>query len=467
MSEVRTRFAPSPTGWLHVGGIRTALFAWLIARQANGKFILRLEDTDQAREVSGADEHIMDSLKWLGLDWDEGPFRQSQRLELYKKWAERLAESGKAYADPFSPDELNKFRDQAKAAKKPFLFRDFRPDNPPKWDGTMPLRLKSEPKIYKWHDAVMGDLSSGPEAIDDFILMKSDGFPTYNFAHIIDDYLMNISHVIRSQEFVSSIPRYLNLYEALGFTPPIIATLPYVLGPDGKKKLSKRDGAKDVLDYDRDGYLSEALFNFLVTLGWNDGTTQEIFSRQEILEKFSIDRVQTSGAKFDEQRLIWMNGHYIRQMNIDELYERSKKFWPKEAEAYNDTYKKAVLGLIQERLKYFSEIPELTRLFFVDFEVNLDLIKSNKKLGAMEEETLKSLLVKSREVLSSSDFSVEDLTNKLNQLLEDTSQSPGILFSLIRIATTWAPASPALADSLAVLGKDRTLKRLDNSIKSL
>ena len=307
MSKTRTRFAPSPTGYLHVGGVRTALFAWLVAKQAGGQFLLRIEDTDRTRHVKESEQHTLDCLNWLRLTPDETPARQSQRLDIYKKWAEKLLKSGRAYADPTSEAELDRLRQEAKAAKKPFLYRENRPSKTPTWDGSIPLRFKSEPKDYKWQDEVMGDLASGPEAIDDFIIMKSDGYPTYNFAHIVDDHEMGISHVIRSQEFLPSVPKFFNLYEALGIEKPKLATLPYVMGPDGKKKLSKRDGAKDILDYKREGYLPDALINFLATLGWNDGTEQEIFSADELIEKFDLSRVQRGGARFDEQRLLWMN----------------------------------------------------------------------------------------------------------------------------------------------------------------
>jgi len=374
MSTVRTRFAPSPTGYLHVGGIRTALFAWLIARQNGGEFILRIEDTDQAREVEGSAQHIIDSLKVLGMDYDQGPYYQSQRLEIYRKWAQTLIDAGRAYADPYTPEEVQQFREAAQSAKQPFLYRNHRPENPPAWDGTKPLRFKSEPKAYTRTDAVMGELSTGPEVIDDFVLLKSDGFPTYNFAHIIDDQEMQITHVTRTQEFLASIPNYLNLYEALGFEPPVLATLPFILGPDGKKKLSKRDGAKDVLDYNREGYLPDAMVNFIASLGWNDGTEQEIFSRKELIEKFSLDHVQRSGARFDERRLLWMNGHYIRELSVDELYVKVANFWPAEAAGSDDAYKKQVLSLVQERLKYFAELPELTKFFFIDLPVDPSLI---------------------------------------------------------------------------------------------
>ena len=221
MSNVRTRFAPSPTGYMHVGGIRTALFAWLLARHEAGKFILRIEDTDKKREVEGSVEHIIKCLNALGLDYDEGPekggqygpYKQSERLKIYDKWARQLINQDRAYADPYSPEQLNGFRQAAAKNHQPFLFRNHRPDNPPEWDGSQPLRFKSEPKDYSWNDEVMGKLSAGEEAIDDFILIKSDGYPTYNFAHIVDDNEMKISHVMRGHEFLASTPNYLNLYE--------------------------------------------------------------------------------------------------------------------------------------------------------------------------------------------------------------------------------------------------------------
>lgn len=478
MKPVRTRFAPSPTGYLHVGGVRTALFAWLLALGANGKFILRLEDTDKNREVEGSGQHIMDSLRWLGINWDEGlevggdygPYIQSQRLDTYKEWGQKLIDKGRAYADPYTKEELEGFRQQAESAKQPFLYRNHRPENPPKWNGNQPLRFKSEPKAYQWRDEVMGDLSAGEEAIDDFILIKSDGFPTYNFAHIIDDMLMECTHVIRAQEFIASVPKFLNLYEALEIERPILATVPPVMGPDGRKKLSKRDGAKDILDYAREGYLPEALVNFMASLGWNDGTEQEIFSIEELINKFSLDRVQRGGANFDERRLLWMSGVHMRQLPLDKLYNMSQQptdFWSAESKTYDEAYKKKVLGLVQERLKYFAELPSLTSFFFKDLDVDSKLWQEHKQLGKLSNDELKDLLAKGREALEASDFSLEDLTDRLNKLLETTGQKPVVLFSLIRIATTQAPASPGLADTLAVLGKETSLRRVDAMLKTL
>jgi glutamyl-tRNA synthetase len=462
---------------LHVGGIRTALFAWLVARQNNGKFILRLEDTDRARYVEGSEQHIIDSLKALGIDYDEGigkegeygPYRQSERLEHYKKWAQKLIDAGRAYADPYTPEEVQAFREQAQREKKPFKFREHRPEDLPKWDGTRPLRFVSsndpnKPRSYR--DAVMGGVLVHWDASDDFILVKADGYPTYNFAHIVDDAEMKITHVIRGQEFLSSMGSYLDLYDALDIEPPIIATVPHILGPDGKKKLSKRDGAKDVLDYVREGYLPEALVSFIATLGWNDGTEQEIFTKDELLQKFSLDRVQRSGAKFDEQRLTWINGHFIRNMDPDELYKRAADFWPVEAREEEGDYKKAVLKLVSERLKFFSEVPELTKFFFTDLPVDPSLIENNKQLKKFSKDELKQLLQAAKSDLEQSDFSLDDLTKRLNKLLEKTGQKPAVLFSLIRIATTQVPASPGLAETLNILGKERSLRRIEQQLTS-
>jgi glutamyl-tRNA synthetase len=313
----------------------------------------------------------------------------------------------------------------------------------------------------------MGDLHAGKESIDDFILIKSDGFPTYNFAHIVDDHDMAITHVIRGQEFIASVPNYLNLYEALGFEIPVLATMPHILNEQGNKKLSKRDGAKDVLDYLKQGFLVEAMINFIASLGWNDGTTQEIFTRDELVAKFSLERVQKGGARFDEKRLEWLNGAWIRSLDTGDIYARCQDFWPPSAGNYDETYKKQVLALVQERMKYLAELPMLTRFFFEDLSLDSSLIDDNKQLKKFDHSELKSLLEQAKNSLEQSDFSVEDLNRRLNTLLETTGQKPGVLFSLIRVATTQAPFSPALADTLHVLGKERSLGRIDQQIAAL
>ncbi len=469
---IRTRFAPSPTGFMHVGGVRTALFAWLIAQKNNGTFILRIEDTDKSREVEGSIAQIEKSLKWLGINWTEGiniggpytPYLQSERLDIYKTWAQKLVESGRAYADPYTQAELEQFRNDAIANKKAFLYRDHRPENPSVWDGTMPLRFKSDPKSYKWTDAVMGELSTGPEAIDDFVLIKTDGYPTYNFCHIVDDMLMQITHVLRSQEFISSTPKFLNLYEAMDIQRPVLATLPFVMAIDGKKKLGKRDGAKDILEYAAEGYLPEAMMNFLATLGWNDGTEQELFAPSELIEKFSLERVQKSPARFDEKRLLWMNGQWIRKLSLDDLYARSTNFWSDAANTAGDDAKKLVLSLVQDRLKTLSDIPLLTSYFFDEPTAEWSMIEDNKQLNNIPRDEITSMLEAAKTALSNANYDADSLQQTLNTLLETTGQKPGILFSLVRLAVSWAPFSPALNETLATLGHDKVQSRLQVAI---
>ena len=469
---IRTRFAPSPTGFLHVGSVRTALFAYLLAKQSGGSYVLRFEDTDKKREVEGSREHLLTSLKALGVNHDEGPdiggpyepYTQSERLSHYQEWAQKLIDAGRAYADPYSSEEVQAFRDQANAEKRAFLYRDHRPENPPAWDGTTPLRFKSDPKSYTWQDEVMGEMVARPENIDDFVLMKSDGYPTYDFAHIVDDAEMEITHVIRGQEFISSVPKYLNFYEALGLTPPKLAHVPHILKEQGNKKMGKRDGAKDVLEYIRNGYLPEAMIGFIATLGWNDGTTQEIYTHDELVAKFSLNRVQRSGARFDEQRLLWMNGHFIRELQLDELYERSQDFWPQNATDADTAYKKQVLELAQDRLKTLNDLKSFG-YFFENPSPDWNLIDSNKQLKKLEKAEINDLLSQSIESLKTiKDWTASDIQNQLNQLLETTGQKPGVLFSLIRIVTTWANFSPQLNDTLALIGREETISRIERAI---
>ncbi len=360
--SVRTRFAPSPTGFLHVGSARTALYGWLYARKHGGQFILRIEDTDKAREVEGAIGHLMESLKWLGIDWDESidiggphePYLQSARLASHQDYARRLIAAGFAYPDPYTEEEVEAFRKKAEEEKRPFLFRDHRPETFEEWDGSKPLRFRVPViKRYEWEDIVFGKLSAGEEALDDFVLIKGDGYPTYNFAHVVDDIEMRITHVTRGQEFLSSTPKFLSLYEALGETPPAFATFPPILGDAGTKKLSKRDGAKDILDYREEGYLPEAMTNFLALLGWNPGGEQEIFSRNELVAAFDLARIQRSGARFDEEKLLFMNREHMRLLSDTDFIERGKLTAPD-----MEKLKKAV-PLLKDRARTFGEAKEM------------------------------------------------------------------------------------------------------------
>ena len=472
--NVVTRFAPSPTGYIHIGNVRSAIYPYLLARQKNGKMILRIEDTDRARFVEGATELIENTLEWLGLNWDEGPviggphgpYFQSERQEIYLKWAQRLIDSGRAYADPTPPEQVDKYRKQCNQDKVPFLYRNFRPKDTLKWQPGIPLRFKAEPKQYTWHDEVMGDLSAGPEVQDDIILIKKDGFPTYNFAHIVDDAEMGVTHVMRGAEYISSTPNYLALYDALGLERPKLVSLPHILAPQGNKKLGKRDGAKSVTEYRDDGVLSEAMLNYLACLGWNDGTEQEIYTKEELINRFSLDRIQSSGARYDETKLLWMNGQWLRRIFDEEgpeaLYARTQGFWPESATNFDDAYKIKVLGIIYDRLKTLSDLRTMTNYFFMDPDIDLEMLINNKFLKKLSESELESLLKQTVAKLSNlKDWTADNLQSTLNELLEETKKKPAELFSLIRIALSFAPFSPALNLTMAVLGKEISLARLN------
>lgn len=466
MSEkVRVRFCPSPTGPIHIGSVRTALYVWLFARQNDGTFILRIEDTDKNREIEGGVKIIKDTLEAVKLNWDEY-YLQSERKTQHKKWAEKLYKKGLAYADNVTPEEVDTWREDAQKKKKPFLYRDYISEERivPWVYGKNSLRLKSTPKVYKWHDEVRGNLSAGPETIDDLVLIKADGLATYNFCHITDDEDMKITHIFRGDEFIASTPKYLNIYEALEITPPKFVTLAPIMAENGKKKLGKRDGAKDVLEYLKDGVLTDGLLNFLALLGWNDGTDQEIFTVQELTEKFSIERIGKSGANYDEKRLEWINGHHIRNLPLNDLYKLSEKFWGSKASQPDREYKKEVLGLIQERLKYLSEIPELTTFFFEEPKITKELLLSVKDL---QQDAAITYLEVTLESFCDSDFKTENLQDRLNNLLVELDTKPGVLFALIRNTVSGSKVTPGLAEMLSVLGKKVVIERMESSIAIL
>lgn len=472
--EIVTRFAPSPTGYIHIGNVRSAIYPYLLARQNHGKMILRIEDTDRERYVEGATELIEDTLEWLGLNWDEGPivggpnapYFQSERKEIYHAWARKLIESGRAYADPTPPEKVNQYREECNKKKIPFLYRNFRPDTTTEWEPGMPLRFKAEPKDYEWVDEVMGEMHTGPEVLDDIILIKKDGFPTYNFAHIVDDYEMGVTHVMRGVEYLSSTPNYLAIYEALEIPRPKLVSLPHILAPQGNKKLGKRDGAKSVTEYREDGVLAEAMLNYLACLGWNDGTEQEIYSKEELIERFSLSRIQNSGARYDETKLLWLNGQWLRKIFNEQgpraLYERTLGFWPKAAEAYSEDYRIKVLSIIYDRLKTLSDLREMTGYFFADPTINTEMLLNNKFLKKNSkseiEEMLKVVISRLNKI---DDWTSEKLQDALNELLEQTGKKPAELFSLIRISLSFAPFSPALNLTLEVLGRETSLARLN------
>ncbi|MBI2797863.1 glutamate--tRNA ligase [Candidatus Saccharibacteria bacterium] len=465
---VRTRFAPSPTGFLHVGNVRTALFAYLFAKNQKGSFILRLEDTDRERFVDWGATHIVKSLDWLGLKPDEGvwytetgehaPYVQSKRLPNYQEFAEKLIKQGNAYYSYITPEEFQSHKAAAIDTKKPFVYKqNMEPEEHSKETNGYPVRLKVPAGVTKWKDELRGEFETKNELIDDFILIKADGFPTYNFAHIVDDYLMKITHIIRGDEFISSMPKYAALYDLLKIDRPTIVHMPPILGPDGKKKLSKRDGDVDVLEYKEKGYLPEALVNFLALLGWNDGTEQEIFSHDELVKRFSLDRVQKSPAVFDINRLAWMNGEYIRELPTDELLKRLEPFLPASWYKHND-YLTRVVELDKDRIKKLSDAEYLMEIFFTEPKVDKELLTKKDK-----PEDVENWLEVVASDLKDVEFNHDVIEKALRKLAEAGDINTGNLFYALRIALTGRTEAPGLFDIFATLGKEESLKRLETA----
>ena len=471
---VRVRFAPSPTGFLHIGGIRSALFNWLWARHNDGVFVLRIEDTDQSRFVEGSIDQILESLESLGLVPDEGPkqggpfgpYAQSERRAIYATHAEALVKSGALYPCWCSPERLAGLREEAQ--KKGIAFKYDRhclvKENQKSLSDPHVLRFQipDEPAVVTWDDAVRGRLEFKTADLDDFVAMKADGLPTYQFANVVDDHLMEISHVLRADEWIPSTPKHLLVYAAFNWAPPVLAHLPAVQGPTGGKKLSKRDGAKNVRDYLADGYLPEAINSFLATLGWNDGTTQEVYTTKELIDRFSLARIQKSPARFDAERLLWVNGVVIRSLPRTELLSRATDFWPDSAHGSTDEYKTAVLGLIQERLKMLSEIPELTDFFFTAPKPPIELL--TKALPAPDAH---SALLSVLKALGTCEWNHDSLETTLRALADSTGLKTSALFGLIRVSITGRTAAPGLFDTMLLLGREQTLARVSASAKLL
>lgn len=473
-TKVVTRFAPSPTGFLHIGGVRTALYAYLYARKNAGTFILRIEDTDKGREVAGSIDHIQKSLSWVGINWDYGPDKpgpfgsciQSERLASYKKYAEILIEKGLAYPDPYTAEEVEVFRKKAAEEKRPFLYRNHRPATFLKWDGTKPLRLKvPEVKRYIWHDAVRGELSAGEEMLDDVILIKSDGYPTYNFAHIIDDHEMGVTHIMRADEFIASTPKFLSIYDALGFTYPVFVSLPPILRDDRTKKLGKRDGAKDILDYRNEGFLPEAMTNFLALIGWNPGTEQEVFSMQELIEAFDLSKIHRAGAAFNEEKLLWMNKQHLNKLSPDSLMVYVTEALPNELKqlpSYNTELLKRLVPTIIERTHVASDITEMAKSGEYDFAFltpeayGAELLKwkNDQDLGQA-----KPRLERAYELLTEADFgAIETIKAALWSYAEEVGK--GELLWPLRIALSGKAQSPDPFTIAYIVGKEETLTRI-------
>ena len=482
--NVRVRFAPSPTGNLHIGGVRTAIFNWLFAKANNGKFILRIEDTDQSRYDENSEDSIIKSLNWLSLDWDEGPIRQSERKSIYMEIAKKLVDSGWAYYDDTSPEELEELRKQQIREKKPPRYdnrgrykeisHEYYEQN--KSIKPIVIRFKvPDGGIKPFIDEVRGKVEFNLKEIDDFVILKSDGMPTYHLAHVIDDHEMKISHVIRGEEWISSTPRHVLIHDALGWDYPKYVHVSLILGKD-KAKLSKRHGAESALDYKDKGYLPEALLNFLALLGWSPGDNSEIMNIQEIINKFSIDRILGHPAVFDPEKLEWMNGAYIRNLGDEELSEKillevnkSKN----EGGLLSEYVSKQLLEskililtpLIRERIKKISDSSYLLEYFFYD-ELNIE--KDSLVPKKVEINQIINGLSKSIELLQKvDDFNPEFLEEKFRNLAKDLELKAGQLFFPIRISLTGRKESPPLFDTMCAIGKENSINRLYSAINIL
>jgi glutamyl-tRNA synthetase len=469
--SVRVRYAPSPTGFPHVGNIRTALFNWLFARHSGGNFIVRVEDTDVARKVEGAVEAILDGLSWLGLDWDEGPIFQSQRLEQYREASQRLVAQGDAYYCFCSTQRLDEMRqEQAKRKLPPGYDRLCRDLTREECDlksaaGIKPVVRFKTPLSGQtaFNDLIWGDVVFENSTLDDFVLLKSDGYPTYHLANVIDDHAMKISHVLRAEEWLSSTPRHVLLYRALGYEPPFFAHLPMILGAD-RTKLSKRHGAVSITEYRDQGYLPEVMMNFLALLGWSLDDKTEIFSRQQLVDSFSLERISRTPAIFNLDKLNWMNGLYIRQLSIEDLTRRALPFLdrdlpPEVKRPLSTDYVRQIMPLVQERAKTLADVAVLTQFFFLD-ELDYDSgLLIGKGMG--RESTIPALETSHQRLRQLAAFDAESLEGLLRPLAEELGLKAGQLFGSLRVAVTGQTATPPLFQTMAVLGKERCLKRIE------
>jgi glutamyl-tRNA synthetase len=468
-----------------VGNIRTALFNWLFARHHGGSFIVRIEDTDVTRKVKGAVKAILDGLRWLGLDWDEGPevggkyapYIQSQRLEIYRELAERLVAQGDAYYCYCSPQRLEEMRAEQIKCKQPPGYdrycRNLSQEERAKKEAegiTPVVRFKTPLEGQtRFNDLIYGDVVFENNTIDDFVLLKSDGYPTYHLANVVDDHAMEISHVIRAEEWISSTPRHLLLYRAFGFEPPQFIHHPMILGPD-RAKLSKRHGAVSILEYREQGYLPEAMVNFLALLGWSLDDKTEIISRQELIDNFSLERIGKTGAIFNREKLDWMNGVYIRSLTADEFFEAVEPYLMTDISAgkaliSSEEYVRDILPLVQERARTLAEVTELAQFFFVDeldYEPSL-LIGENMN----HQSAIQALTVAKQRLSQVQAFDANSLEGVLRPLAVELGLKTGQLFGTLRVAVTGRTAAPPLFQTMAVLGKERCLKRIEAALQRL
>jgi len=485
---VRVRYAPSPTGQPHVGNIRTAIFNWLLARHEGGAFVLRIEDTDQARIAPGALESIFESLRWLGLDWDEGPevggpyapYFQSQRLDHYHSAASRLIDAGHAYHCFCSPQRLEAVRAEQMRLKVPPKYdrrcRELSPGERREFEaqGITPVVRFKTPLAGRtaFHDVVRGQVVFENDTLDDFVLLKSDGFPTYHLANVVDDHAMGITHVLRGDEWVPSTPRHVLMYEAFGWEPPIFAHLPMILGPD-RAKLSKRHGATALQDYREKGFLPEAVFNFLGLLGWSLDDKTEIISKDEFVRHFSLERIVKSPAIFNLEKLTWMNGVYIRELPPETLAEHLASFLEAHLPAdvphpLDRSYLARIVPLVQERIKRLDEAAEMTAFFFVEGELDYPLADLlGKRFADAPGEAATALAAIRERTAGLEAWDEGALEGVIRPLAEELGLKTGELFGAVRVAVTGRTAAPPLFQTMAVLGRERCLARLDTAVARL
>ncbi len=470
--KIRVRFAPSPTGYLHIGGLRTYLYNWLFARQNKGEMILRIEDTDRQRYVEGATESLIKTLKRIGLRWDKGPFLQSQRVNGYQTMAQRLIDSGHAYYCFCSPEILEEMK-QKQVAENLAPQYDGRCRNlteeeiRKRLSDKQPyvIRLKvPEQGVVKFNDLIRGKVEFDLENIDDQVLMKSDGWPTYHLANVIDDHAMGITHVIRGEEWLPSTPKHILLYRAFGWPIPEFAHLPLLLNSD-HSKLSKRQGDVAVEDYLKQGYLSETLLNFLALLGWNPGNNQEVFNLDQLVKDFSLEKIQKSGAIFNREKLDWLNGHYIRKKSVSRLLKLCLPYLKQAGLDINYRKARKVVSLEQERLKRLDQIGELVKFFFTD-KLEYDpkiLIWKKMSFGEVTENLKKVRFI--LEKIPSFMFKTKNISKKLDVLAKE--KGVGEIFWPLRACLSGEKASPPPQDIAEIIGRKKTLERINLAINKM
>ncbi|WHZ24221.1 MAG: glutamate--tRNA ligase [Nitrospira sp.] len=466
MSQVRVRFAPSPTGYLHIGGVRTALFNWLFARQQNGVFILRIEDTDRSRSTDDSIQAILDGMRWVKLDWDEGPFRQTERMDLYREHAMRLFEQGHAYWCVCTAEELEARRKEAEAkGGSPKYDGRCRNLGLAKPTGEAALRFKT-PQEGKTviDDLIKGRVVFDNQILDDLIILRSNGYPTYNFSVVVDDALMKITHVVRGDDHLTNTPRQIPIFQALGFPLPRFGHLPMILGSD-KARLSKRHGATSIMAYKDMGYLPDAMVNYLVRLGWSHGD-QELFSREELIEKFSWKHVQTSAAVFNPDKLLWLNAEYLKSIPSDQVAQALVPLF--EQTGFKDEVRSAttewlaqLVTLVRDRTKTLVEMVHWVTPYFGE-SVTFDEDAAKKFLTAAQVAVL-TKLVERLEAFPT--FLKQEWEDAFKKLVEEEGIKMGQLAQPVRVALTGRTASPGLFDVMEVLGRDRTLRRLRRGIE--